>query len=97
MHNKDDMTEAEYLDSQSDLGADDDCREHEREMMQRLYYDAKRAEVGTSIRCPTCEKLIVKSTYHKTFCNSKKTKGRSSCKDYYHNVVTEKFKFKGRE
>lgn len=76
--------------------ADDDYRdsldretEKGRQEMQFAYFDAKRAQVGATIRCPVCHKLTVKTTYHKVFCSNGRTKGRGNCKDKYWNFVPE--------
>lgn len=94
------MTEAEALDDMSDGGAEDDFYEMEveryhdevesdRAAMQHLYADARRAQVGATIRCPTCKRLHVKTTYHKVFCSNGRTKGKGkrNCKDGYWNFA----------
>ena len=52
----------------------------------------ERAQVGTIINCPVCNKSFRKMTYNHVFCsNGRNTKGRSSCKDTYWNcLATEK-------
>jgi len=55
-----------------------------RQRLVQLHDDAKSAEVGATIRCPNCEKLIVKRSYQHAFCSNK---GKKSCKTKYHNRV----------
>lgn len=57
--------------------------------MQRLYSQARSAKVNSTIKCPCCQKSIVKTTYHKVFCSNARTKGRKNCKDRYWNTVDE--------
>ena len=101
-YDEDPGTEAEALEDQSDGGAGEFCDRMDRdrwdsralEMLGR-YTQAKNAEVGATIQCPACGRSIVKTTYHKTFCgksNKKKKRGKSSCKDFYHNTVECKFR-----
>lgn len=52
---------------------------------ESLYKKAKQAETGCTIKCPWCEKLILKKTYHKIFCSNQKTHGKNNCKDKYWN------------
>lgn len=58
-----------------------------KEKLEEAYEKAKLAEVGTKISCPNCGKIVVKTTYHKTFCSNSKTHGKRNCKDRYHNRV----------
>lgn len=86
-------SEAAYLESQADYS--DEIAEEELERWlyaaTRRYDDAKRAKTGTTIRCPTCGRLHVKTTYNKIFCSNQKTvkRGPLSCKDAYWNRVDE--------
>lgn len=89
-------SEADALNDMSDGGAEDDLRELEderiesdRDRMRNLYADARRAQVGATIRCPTCRRLHVKTTYHKVFCSNGRTKGKGkrNCKDGYWNFA----------
>ena len=93
-------SEADALDDMSDGGAEDDLRELEEERyhesvesdrnsMRALYADARRAQVGATIRCSTCRRLHVKTTYHKVFCSNGRTKGKGkrNCKDGYWNFA----------
>lgn len=53
------------------------------------YSLAKSAKVGDTVCCAGCGKKFIKTTYNKTFCsNGRTTKGKSSCKDRYHNMMT---------
>lgn len=52
---------------------------------ESLYKKATQAETGCTIKCPWCEKLILKRTYHKIFCSNQKTHGKNNCKDKYWN------------
>lgn len=53
------------------------------------YNLAKSAKVGDTVCCAGCGKKFIKTTYNKTFCSNGRTvKGKSSCKDRYHNMVT---------
>lgn len=86
-------TEADYLESQSDEGAADHLREIEQERyykslnnMERRYYDNKRSEVGTTIRCACCGRRLLKKSYQTQFCSNK---GKSNCKDKYWNNVSD--------
>ena len=57
------------------------------------YQQVKKAPVGSKVSCPVCDKTFIKTTYNKTFCSNQKTtkRGKNSCKDLYHNVVSEKY------
>lgn len=87
--------EAEYLSEQgAGEEADDWCREQDEIELYEdiskkndLYRDAKRAQVGATIRCPFCRKLFVKKSYQTTFCSNK---GKNNCKDKYHNFTNDK-------
>lgn len=52
-----------------------------------LYERAKKAIVGSTIRCPYCNKNHTKNTYQKVFCSNQKTRGRNNCKDNFWNTV----------
>lgn len=52
-------------------------------LFKSRYNVAKAANVGSSINCPTCNKVHPKTTYHKVFC------GRKRCKDEYWNTVSD--------
>lgn len=83
-----DGTEADALDDQSDYGAADDFAEDEARKMHAAYEHAKHTKTGCTMTCPGCGKRIVKTTYNKVFCSNGRTvKGRSSCKDYFWNVI----------
>jgi hypothetical protein len=47
----------------------------------------KSAKVGDTVNCPACDREMVKTTYHKTFCSNAKTHGKRNCKDRFHNVL----------
>lgn len=92
------VTEAEALNDMADAADDDfyerldDQVESSRDNMRALYADARRAQVGATIRCPTCRRLHVKTTYHKVFCSNGRTKGKGkrNCKDGYWNFADRK-------
>ena len=71
--------EADYLESQSDYDG--------LTKKEARYYDNKRSEVGTTIRCANCGKRILKKSYQTQFCSNK---GRGNCKDTYWNNVSDK-------
>lgn len=57
--------------------AEEDFREMEKEEKifqniknESIYKDAERAEIGTTIRCPTCKRLILKKNKQRIFCDS---------------------------
>lgn len=53
-------------------------------------YDiAKAAATGSNINCPVCNKVHVKTTYHKVFCSNQKTRRGGNCKDHYWNVADD--------
>lgn len=53
-------------------------------------YDiAKAAQTGSNINCPVCNKVHVKTTYHKVFCSNQKTRKGGNCKDHYWNVADD--------
>lgn len=90
------MSEAQALDDLADGGAEEwfadwqsDQVEKSRDEMRALYADARRAQTGATIRCPTCRRLHVKTTYHKVFCSNGRTKGKGkrNCKDGYWNFA----------
>ena len=87
------MSEAEYLESQSDLGAEEDCRRFEEEQyfkhiskMEQRYRQNSEAEVGCTINCAFCNKIILKKSYQTKFCSNK---GEGNCKDKYWNNVDD--------
>ena len=51
------------------------------------YYDNKRSQVGTTIRCANCGRRILKRSRNTQFCSSK---GKRNCKDTYWNNVSDK-------
>lgn len=70
--------------------ANDFCREMDEESYQAFilgmsnrYFKSESAEIGATIECAYCGKLIVKKTYNRRHCNS-------LCKDKYWNNVDEK-------
>lgn len=79
---KDEVSEAEYLEEQSDGGASDDMLELEIEAMRERYDTNEYAKCKTWIECAYCEKQIIKTTYHKKFCST-------ICKDKYWNVADD--------
>ena len=68
--------------------SDEFARDREYSMMVR-YEDAGKSETGTTIKCAACGKKIIKSTYHRKFCDDK-------CKNYYWNRVDGKRKLRAR-
>ncbi|QPI17827.1 hypothetical protein POP12_035 [Pectobacterium phage POP12] len=55
--------------------------------MKKRYVKAKLAMHGENIECPYCGKVFVKKG-NKTFCSNGRTvKGKSSCKDKFHNSI----------
>ena len=94
------MSEAAYLESQSDGGAEDDMRELDEQAyykgvdnMQARYRDNKRSEVGTTIRCAGCKKRILKKSYQTQFCSNK---GPNNCKDNYWNNTSDKRRYRAQ-
>lgn len=85
---------AEYYDSRGDNGAEDDMKQMDRENYAKnalkRYEQAKNAEVGATISCPNCNKLIVKKTYNKTFCSNGRVKKGGNCKDAFWNVIDDR-------
>lgn len=89
-------SEGDYLNDQSDWGAEDDFNELNEERYYTFinecvdrYNRADRAETGATIECPWCKKYIVKRTYHKKFCSNGK-QGAKNCKDLYWNNIDPK-------
>lgn len=81
-------SEGQALEDESDHGAAEHYAEQRGQEMLDLYSKAKSTKVGQVMSCPGCGKGTVKTTYNKVFCsNGRNTKGRSSCKDYYWNVI----------
>ena len=83
-------------------GPEYDDREHQqariddeaREMSDRFSTNA-RAEVGATIKCACCSRLVVKRSYQQKFCPPKLKGKRKTypCKDRYWNVVNPRGKF----
>ena len=68
----------------------DSCSNNLVDLYKERYIVAQAAKVGTDIHCPVCNKLHIKTTYHKIFDkNGKKQKG-GNCKDKYWNTVDPK-------
>lgn len=93
--------EADYLNDQSDWGAEDAFYEEEQERfykgisdMQRRYIDNQRSAVGTTIRCAACRRRILKKSYQTQFCSNK---GAGNCKDKYWNVANEKRLYRSKK
>lgn len=90
-----DDSEAAYLESQSDDGAEEDAIQESLDLWERkarlLYITARKAKVGDTIQCPSCKRSIVKTAYNKTFCSNQKTakRGTLSCKDRYWNTLRD--------
>lgn len=87
---------AEEAEALNDMAAE--AEEHFEEQMETEYQqvlnglrqrmsDARRAEVGATIRCAQCGKLMVKTSYQRVFCSNAKTHGKHNCKDLYHNRI----------
>lgn len=56
--------------------------------MTARYNKARQAKTGSMICCPTCLRGFKKKTYNQVFCSNQKTRrGRSSCKDKFHNTT----------
>jgi hypothetical protein len=92
----------EALASLSDLGYYETREQGQKSLDDRVsrYRAANAAEVGATIPCANCGKLIIKTTYHKKFCSNQKNKSRknkhkikNSCKDQYWNLVNPRGKF----
>jgi len=64
----------------------DDIHQHDMVNLSKAYSNAGNSEVGATIRCPVCNFGFVKKTVCQRFCN-RKTTGRSTCKDVYHNTT----------
>lgn len=90
-----DDSEAAYLESQSDDGAEEDAIENSLDRWEKrarfLYIVARKALVGSTIECPSCKSSFVKTAYNKTFCSNQKTvkRGALSCKDRYWNTLRD--------
>jgi hypothetical protein len=54
--------------------------------LKERYNEAKNANVGDEIICPSCGTSFIKTNYQTKFC---KTRGKTKCKDHYWNNVTE--------
>lgn len=93
-------TESEYLQSQSDWGAEDEFRTEEAEnfarnmpaqikLMKDRYQVAKLAKTGSTIICPTCGKSHTKTSYQKVFCSNGTKNKAHNCKDKYWNFTDD--------
>lgn len=100
MMSNDSGSESEYLQSQSDWGAEDDFRAEQAEnfarsmpanikRMKDLYQVAKQAKTGSTIVCPTCGKKHTKTTYQKVFCSNGTKNKAHNCKDQYWNFTDD--------
>lgn len=80
----DDYEVSKYSKPKTGLG------EKQTELLKRKTI-VEKAKVGDTVKCPVCNKKFVKSTYNKIFCSNGRTvKGRSSCKDVYHNTFPKR-------
>lgn len=92
-----------YTDLDNDLGVDAEVeemfrekgnQEHEdrKDMMRSRYRANKKAEVGATINCAYCNRIIIKKQYSQCFCSPVKKNGRktSKCKDGYWNYTDDK-------
>lgn len=86
------MSEGEYLSNLMDCieGDDDEYSSIDgaRQRALAVYNRNKAAINGSKCICPSCGKQFVKGRKNQAFCGAKK-KGKSSCKDHYHNLVNE--------
>ena len=93
-----DISEAKAMELNSDMGAEEYFREWQEDQyvserqaalsrLRRNMEDAKRAQVGSTIRCAQCERRMVKTSYQKRFCSNARTHGKKNCKDLWHNRV----------
>ena len=53
--------------------------------IKTLYENAKKAKIGESCICPSCNTTFIKESYQQAFC---KTKQKTKCKDKYWNTIT---------
>jgi hypothetical protein len=60
-----------------------------------LYRKNEKALIGEAIDCPICGKRFWKVTKSQKFCNVKRP-GHSTCKDQYHNLMSEERASYGR-
>jgi len=63
----------------------DECRSHRlkrKASPTKKYTSAKKAPVGSVVRCPVCGRTFKKRSYQQAFCSNK---GRGNCKDRYWN------------
>lgn len=95
MNDPNEMSEGEYLDTlgwavEVELSEEEleERLQHRRELAKRHYDVAKLTKIGEPIICPMCEVVHTKTTYHKVFCG-RKQRGRSTCRDIYHNFMTD--------
>lgn len=91
---------AEHLDSNYDYSAeldaaDLDRRDEEWRKMGDRFRQNTRAEVGATIGCACCGRLVVKKTYQQKFCPPVVKGKRKSyaCKDRYNNIMNPRGKF----
>ena len=57
-----------------------------RAVASELYHVNTAKKVKDACICPSCGGEFIKASYQQKFCKSK-IKGRSSCKDFFHNFV----------
>jgi hypothetical protein len=57
--------------------------------MKSRYELNLKQPVGATIHCPICDTFFVKKTATHSFCSNQRkvNRGKSSCKDKYHNAV----------
>ncbi len=53
----------------------------------RIINQNENVKIGDTVKCPVCQEYFVKKTKNQKFCG-RKIKGRSSCKNKYHNYGT---------
>ena len=57
--------------------------------LRKRFQEVADAPSGATVACPVCKRRFVKSPPSKRFCsNGRSRRGRSSCKDIYHNVTS---------
>lgn len=63
----------------------------DKTQMTQDYQTAKEGAVGTQIKCPTCKRIFVKTSYQQAFCRMRgkngKTGNANMCKDQYWNFI----------
>lgn len=72
-----------YQNKLMDSGMTGDQR---RAVASELYHLNAAKKVKECCICPSCGDEFIKGSYQQKFCKSK-IKGRSSCKDFFHNFV----------